>query len=174
MKNSMIKALAGAAFLASALGATSAQAATADADAKATILTKVEVTKVANTNLDFGTIAIGTLAATGSADVVVSNAGSRTSCGTGLVCSGTVDVAEFNVSGSVGEMITISVPTSVVLDHATIAGASMSASLTTNADTTSHALTASESFAVGGTLTVGGSQDAGAYSGTFTVTANYQ
>lgn len=174
MKNSMIKALAGAAFLASALGATSAQAATADADARATILTKVEVTKVVNTNLDFGVIAIGTLAAAGTADVVVSNAGVRTSCGTGLVCSGAVDVAEFNVTGSVGELIAITVPSSVGLDHETLPGVSMSASLTTNATAGNHALTAGETFAVGGSLTVSGSQAAGAYAGMFTVTANYQ
>lgn len=174
MKTSMIKALAGAAMIAASFGATSAQAATADADARATILTRVAVTKVVNTNLDFGTIAIGTLAVGGTANVVVSNAGVRTSCGAGLVCGGAVDVAEFNITGATGELIAITVPAAVVLNHATIAGQSMSAALTTNAVSGNHALTAGETFAVGGSLTVAESQAAGAYSGTFTVEVNYQ
>jgi Mat/Ecp fimbriae major subunit len=174
MKNSMIKALASAAFLAASFGATSAQAATADADARATILTKVEVAKVAGTDLDFGVIAIGSLAS-GSATVKVENDGSRpaANCGTGLVCSGTTDAAEFNITGSVGELIAISVPASVVLTHATTAS-TMSATLSTDAATGNHALTAGETFAVGGTLTVDSAQEAGAYTGTFTVEVTYQ
>lgn len=169
MKFATLKAaLVGTVFAAAAFGSTAAQAATADADAKATILAALTVTKV--TDLDFGTIAVN-----GGGSVTVTNAGVRAATTGGTVsAAGVAAAASFAIVGSPGSNILIAVPASVVLNHATTSD-TMSASLTTNASTASHALVGgAETFNVGGTLTVAAGQVAGAYTGQFTVTVNYQ
>jgi Mat/Ecp fimbriae major subunit len=169
MKFATLKAaIAGTVIAAAAFGSTAAHAATADGTAKATILAALSVTNT--TDLNFGTIAVN-----GGGAVTVTNAGVRAATTGGTVSSaGTAAAATFNVTGETGSNILISVPTSVVLDHATLPGVNMAASLTTNASSASHALAAGETFNVGGTLTVGAGQNAGAYAGQFTVTVNYQ
>jgi hypothetical protein len=144
--------------------AVSANAATATADARARILAPITVTK--NTDLDFGTIVVGTTAGTAT----VSTAGART-CTAALVCTGgTVSAANFSVSGTSGAVVTVATPASVSL----ASGANnMSASLTSSAATVT--LTGGTgTFNVGGVLSVGASQAAGNYVGTFTVTVDYQ
>ena len=164
MNNNMIKAvLAGSAFAAMALATTAAQAATADGTASATILTQVTVSNTSA--LDFGTIAIGT----SGGNVTISTAGART-CGSGLVCSGATTAAGFSVSGVTGQTVGVTVPGSVTLTET--GGATMSATLSSSA--ASIVLDGTDAFTVGGVLGVGGTQTAGAYSGLFTVTVNYQ
>jgi Mat/Ecp fimbriae major subunit len=171
MKFATLKAaFVGTVFAAAAFGSTAAQAATADADAKATILAALSVTKTSD--LNFGTIAVN-----GGGSVVVTNAGVRAATTGGTVSSAaTGAAASFNIVGASGSNILISVPASAILqynDGTTIH--SMSASLTTNASTSAHALTGgAETFGVGGTLTVAPAQTAGAYVGAFTVTVQYQ
>jgi Mat/Ecp fimbriae major subunit len=145
------------------LGATSAQAATASATARAKILRQVTVTNTSD--LQFGTIVTAATAST----VAVSTAGART-CGAGLVCSGATTAAGFNITGTSGQVVTISVPASVTLTSGTN---NMSATLTSSAATATLASNAA-SFTVGGTLSVGASQADGDYAGTFTATVDYQ
>ncbi len=165
MKTSMIKALAASAVLAAGLASTGAQAATATADAKATILTQVVVTKTSD--LDFGVIAVGT----SGGNVLVDSASART-CTGGLVCSGTTTAAGFSVTGVTGQTVGISVPANVTLNSGTN---SMSASLDASASSLVISATATaNTFKVGGDLTVSATQAAGAYVGTFTATVNYQ
>jgi Mat/Ecp fimbriae major subunit len=148
---------------ATALVSTAAQAATASATARARILRQVTVTNTSD--LQFGTIVTAAAAST----VVVSTAGART-CGAGLVCSGATTAAGFNVTGTTGQVVTISVPASVNL---TSGANSMTATLNSSASTATLVANAA-SFSVGGTLAVGASQADGDYAGTFTATVDYQ
>ena len=158
--------LATSVIAAAAFASTAAQAATASASANASILEQVTVTKSAD--LDFGTIAIGT----GGGTVTVGNTNNRT-CGSGLVCSGTVTSAGFNIAGAASQNVGISGDSSVTLTR--VSGTeTMTASLTRSAASATLSGTGTASFAVGGVLTVGGTQVAGAYTGSFNVTVNYQ
>jgi len=156
-------ALASSVLVASAMGATAARADTATADAKANILAQVSVDSDESA-LDFGTIVTGTTAST----VAVNAAGSVT-CGSGLVCSGTTTAAGFDVSGTTGEVVDISVDSSVTL---TGPSDTMTASLSVSDSTLT--LAGGDSFSVGGILNVGANQADGAYVGTFNVAVNYQ
>jgi Domain of unknown function (DUF4402) len=167
MKFSMFKAVSAAAILAAGVSATSAHAAGATADAHATILASLSVARTGS--LEFGTIAVNAAGA-----VTISNAGTRTAC-TGAVCSGSVGVPTFAITGSTGSNILITVPAAVTLNNQTVGStATMSAALTTDATGGTHALVASESFKVGGTLNYAAAQEAGAYLGSFSVTVEYQ
>lgn len=159
----MIKAVAAGSVLALGLASGAAQAATADGTARATILQQVTVTNTSD--LQFGTVAIGT----GGGSVAVSTAGART-CATTLVCTGATTAAGFNVSGATGMTVGISHPGSVTLTDGS--GNNMTATIASSA--TSLVLAGGDSFRVGGSLNVGATQAAGAYAGTFTVTVNYQ
>ena len=146
--------------------APSAAAADADAEAGAVIVAPLQVTKAED--LYFGTI----VASLTSADtVVVGTDGSKT-CGAALTClTNDHTAAQFNVAGQVDESYTISLPSSVTIssgaNNMTIdnfAGSQTLGTLTAGAD----------SFTVGGTLNVATNQAAGNYTGTFTVTVEYQ
>ncbi|MEH6757096.1 MAG: DUF4402 domain-containing protein [Parasphingorhabdus sp.] len=156
-------ALASSVLVASVMGANVANAATANADARANILQEITVTKVVGTNLDFGTIITN-----GSAgNVVIGTNGVRGTCT--LICSGTTDAADFNVTGSNSEAVTLTVPTTVSLAGP---GTAMVATLSS---TSLAALDGSGNgaFSVGGSLAVNATQADGAYIGTFTVTVEY-
>ena len=148
-----------------AFGASSAQAATASADATATILQQITVTKTAD--LAFGTVVVGT---TGGNVTIANNGTTPISCAAALACSGTNGAASFNVVGTVGEAVTVTVDPSVTL---TSGSNSMTASLNPSYSGT-HTLVASDVLRVGGTLSVGASQASGVYSGSFDVVVNYQ
>ncbi len=157
--------LAGTAVLAVTLGATSAQAASDTAEARARVLRALTLTN--NTPLDFGAV----VAAAGAGTVQISALGART-CGGSLTCSGTVSAAEFDVTGGTsGEIVSINADPSVSL----ISGLNnMTATLVESAPTVTLDGTGAASFTVGGTLTVAASQAEGVYVGTFNVTADYQ
>ncbi len=147
-----------------AFGASSANAATASADATATILQQITVTKTAD--LAFGTIVVG---ATGG-NVTVSNSGGAITCAAALACSGTNGAAAFDVVGTVGEAVTVTVDPTVSL---TSGSNSMTATLNPSYSGT-HTLVAADELVVGGTLAVAANQASGVYSGSFDVTVNYQ
>jgi hypothetical protein len=164
MKKNVLKAVIAGSLLASlGMGATAAHAATASATAKARILRQVTVTNTSD--LQFGTIVSSPTAA----KVTVSTTGTRT-CGTGLVCSGTATAAAFGVTGTSGQVVTVSVPATVTLSSGSN---SMSSTLNASASTLTLAANAG-SFTVGGELSVGASQADGDYAGTFTATVDYQ
>ncbi|VWX60478.1 conserved exported hypothetical protein [Sphingorhabdus sp. 109] len=163
MSKFMKAALASSVLLASVVGANAAEAATASADARANILKQVTVDSN-DVDLNFGTIITGATAST----VVVSTGGVST-CGTGLVCSGTTTAAGFTINGTSGETVDISVDPSVTL---TGPSGTMTAALTSSDSTL--VLDGTDSFAVGGTLSVAANQADGAYSGTFSVSVDYQ
>jgi Mat/Ecp fimbriae major subunit len=156
------KALALTGVVALGFSASAANAATASATAKANILKQITVTKTAD--LDYATIVTGAAAST----VQITPAGVKT-CGAGLTCTGTVSAAAFTVVGTVGAIANVTVPASVSL---TSGANSMTSTLVGSATTLT--LAASNTLTVGGTLSVGGGQADGVYSGTFTVTVDYQ
>ncbi len=152
--------MASAAVAMAGFVSTGANAATANADATATILTPVTLTKTADIN--FGNIAAN---ATGG-NVVLTQAGAISNCG-GMVCNGATSAATFDVGGAVGQTVNITVPASITLING---GDNMS--LTLNAPA-SIVLAGSDSIGVGGSLAVAANQPAGVYTANFNVTANY-
>ncbi len=164
MNKNVLKAVIAGSLVASlGMGATAAHAATASATAKAKILRQVTLTNT--TDLQFGTIVSSPTAST----VIVSTAGVRT-CGTSLVCSGASTAAGFAVTGTSGQVVTVSVPATVTLSSGTN---SMLSTLNASAATLTLAANAG-AFSVGGILAVGADQADGDYAGTFNVTADYQ
>lgn len=155
------------AALAVALAASGAQAATtATGNASAEILSTLTVAE--NTALNFGQIA-----ANGAGTLVIAPNGSST-CSALLVCTGSPTAGLFDVAGTAGVAYAATVTTpsvslsdggtnSMTLDTFTV-GYPAGTTLTGGAST----------FNVGGTLHVGATQVAGVYSGTYTVSVEYQ
>ncbi|MEM8696314.1 MAG: DUF4402 domain-containing protein [Pseudomonadota bacterium] len=146
---------------------TAANAATATADATAEILEQVQIAQV--TDLNFGTIVPD---ATNAATVsVAANAAGTRNCG-GLTCAGgaSVSSASFDVTGANGLNVDVALSGLTQLSDGT-----NNMPITLNASSNVLAMTGSAvSLYVGGDLSVAANQPAGVYSGTFTVTADYQ
>jgi Mat/Ecp fimbriae major subunit len=166
MNKTMLRAIAGATVAAIGLGSTAAYAApvSASATARAQILRQITLTNTSD--LDFGTIVSGAAGST----VVVTGAGART-CGAGLTCTGTTTGANFNIVGTNNAVVTVTGSNSVSL---TSGANTMSASLVRSGTAVTLSATGTGSVQVGGTLTVGATQADGAYTGTFSVTVDYQ
>jgi hypothetical protein len=165
MKKIYSAVAAGTALAAVTLGATSANAATATANATANIVQAITITETSD--LDFATIVPGAAAST----VQVSTGGVRT-CGAGLTCSGTHTAGAFTVTGTANQPVAYGVDASTTL---TSGANSMSLTgLTLSAATGTLSAGGTDTFTVGGTLNVGASQAAGVYNGTYNVSANYQ
>ncbi|MFC4293930.1 DUF4402 domain-containing protein [Novosphingobium tardum] len=169
MKKFVRLAVAGSAMIASMALATSANAAaTATADAKAEILSTLTVAARSGSALDFGQIAVN-----GAGTAVVAASGART-CSATLVCVGTATPVVFDVSGTPGASIAVTLPTGT----ATLTGVSTAATMSLGSFTqyfpNGNTLVAgTTSFQVGGTLTVGATQAADVYNGTFQVSVEY-
>ncbi len=164
MKNFVLKAVVATSIFAGlALGATSAQAATASATARAKILRPLTIANT--TDLNFGTIVTD-----GTASSVVINAGTgAVTCNTGLICGGTATRAHFNLTGA-NVIVAISLPAGVSLAGP---GTAMPVTFARSANTVTLASNAG-SFDIGGTLTVNASQADGDYSVSFSQVADYQ
>lgn len=163
----MNKLFAAATVLASLAAATSAQAQSADAGAGARIIAPLEISNVAD--LYFGTIAPSTTVAD---QVVVGADGSR-KCGPALTCL-TADhtAAAFAVTGEADAFYTISLPSQIKIVNEN--GNAMLVSDFTGSKANVQLLKGEDSFTVGGTLDVGVRQEAGKYTGSFTVAVEYQ
>lgn len=158
----LLLAAAGAAMLAGA-----AIAADADSTAGAEIIAPLQISNSAA--LYFGTIAPSL---TAGDTVVVSAAGAK-SCGAELTClTDDHTAAQFDVTGEADASYTISLPTSVSISNG--AGANMTVDNFTGSKATGTLVSGSDSFNVGGTLDVAANQATGEYTGTFTVTVEYQ
>lgn len=175
MKSVLHYAAAGVAL--ATLGfASAAQAATANADATAEILSTLQITAVStDRTLDFGDIADSGL--TGPSTVAVSAAGVRT-CGANLTCSGTVEAPTFNVTGLVGSQVAVTFPAATTaLTYAGVVPTGMTGTMSVGSFTTSaSSLTlaaGNNPFTIGGTLTVNQLQAPGVYTGTVAVEVQY-
>jgi len=148
--------------------ASSASAATAQADATAVILDALTVSIYNGADtLDFGSI--GESGSGGTVDL--SADGTTLVCSSGLVCSGTTAVPEFIIEGVAGEAVTIDFVQSTV--QLTGPGAPMDVALDASATLATLDGAGEAFFTVGGLLTVGAGQTAGTYNGTFDVDVAY-
>lgn len=143
--------------------------ATASANASATIVTPISISK--NTDMNFGNVA--TNGAVGT--VVLSPAGGRTHTGgvTLPAATGTVTAASFTVQGSGSYTYAITLPSSVIIT-------SGSDQMTVNTFTSTPASTGtlssgSQTITIGATLNLIASQAEGSYTSAtpFPVTVNY-
>ncbi|QNN64888.1 DUF4402 domain-containing protein [Sphingomonas rhizophila] len=164
-----------------------AKAATANATVNAKIVKPLVLT-------GGGTIAIGTLitpsTATFSNTFTIQPAATQTGtyCQTGFTCSGTPTAAMFNLQGTNNTPLNLTIPLTVTLTNTSWTGGGAAPTLTM---TTSNSLAANNAsgvyvtqlpnsgfpgtnYYVGGSLTITQATEAGSYSGTFTVTADYQ
>lgn len=120
-------------------------------------------------------LALGRFIAAGGGTVVVNPAGVRSTTGVIPLPGGTISAAGFSLSatgnGKALRWTTITLPSSATL-------ASGSASMTLDAFTSNPSGTFNGStltqLAVGATLNVSPNQPAGSYTGTFSVTVNYE
>jgi Mat/Ecp fimbriae major subunit len=159
--NNTFKAIAFS-MLAATIGASgAANASTGSADATATILTPIVVTKT--DNLEFGKIVAG------SSPSTVEVGASSFTCGA-VTCTGSHKAAGFGLTGTDGESVSVASDASVTL---TSGSDTMTATLTPS-DTSLTLASGAASFTVGGTLSVGANQASGAYTGSFNVTVDYQ
>ena len=167
MKFGKFRTLAGAVVVAGLVAGVAAtvQAAADTGNATATIIIPIAI---ANTT----DLAFGSVVSSGSADtVVVSPAGART-CGGTLTCTNSVTAGAFDVTGGTGETYTISLPASTTVISG---GDNMTVDTFVSTPTPTGTLTGgAETLLVGATLQVAASQPNGSYTGTYSVTVNYQ
>lgn len=143
-----------------------AQAQDATFEASATILEALAITK--NVDLAFARI----VPDAGTAGTVVVSTGGVRTCAPVLTCSGTVAAADFTVVGADGASYSVTLPSAANISSG---GNNMLVQdFTTSLVGGNGTLTGGTSnFQVGGTLNVAAAQPSGAYTGTFTVTVNY-
>lgn len=156
-------ALAGAALV---LAPATGHAASVGATASVTIQKVVGITKAKD--LAFGTLS-GTFTAIGTADI---NAKNGTSFITGGVATMTGPArGEFDITGEPNVAVSVSFQDTTI--NLTGPGSPMSVELTLSDESPTLDGSGDAKVYVGGFLTIGASQVSGAYSGSFTVIANY-
>lgn len=145
------------------LSSTVALAATALGTANATVLTPISIT--AGTALNFGTLAGN--ASGGS--VIITPAGARSTTGSVVVtAAASYTAASFTVTGTGSSTFAVTYPTSF---NVTSGVNTMAVSVTGASTGTLSGGTAA--LPVGGTLTVAANQAAGSYTGSYTMTVEY-
>jgi hypothetical protein len=155
-----------------ALTTAPAQAASPSAQANATAKIYHPLTIAKTSNLDFGVIVIsGTSFA---AETVTLNTAGSVTCGggTNLVCSGSPTAARFHLAGNDNALVTVSSPTFNLTGPSTLAVTPSSTSQTVNLGASGS--TTGVDVDLGGAINVGSATPEGVYSGTWTVTADYQ
>lgn len=157
------------AALAAALG-TPASAAKINVQAKAKV-TKPLVLKSIQ-NFDLGRIMLGTGTWSG-ATVRLSRSGVLT-CAANVTCFGATRVAQYNVSGSNGQTVTIIAPDGTLVNQA---DASKTLKLVIDSPGTVQLTNSGNpgmNFPLGGAITINSTTAPGVYAGTFNVSVDYQ
>ncbi|MHB8914704.1 MAG: DUF4402 domain-containing protein [Thiobacillus sp.] len=147
----------------------SSHAATTSASGTATVIVDMGITK--NVDLRFGKFAAGT-----GGTVVMTTAGVRSKCGTVLFSAlDAGGAASFAVTGDSTATYAITLPsTAVTITHSTVTTNTMSVgTFVSNPSGTGTLTNGAQTLLVGGTLTVASAQAAGLYSGSFSVTVDY-
>lgn len=172
--------------LAAFVAAAPAAAATTTASVKASVLKPVQLT--GGGTLDLGTILTPSSASySGTFTVAPAATQSGTFCAAGFSCSGTPAAAMFNIQGTSKSNIGLNIPLSIVLTLQNYTGGGTTPTMTiatTNSVAANNATGAYTmqvpnsgvpglDFYVGGALAVTQDTVGGSYSGTFTVTADY-
>ena len=158
--------LASIAVVATLVAALPANAAQITAATNAKIVKPVSLTKLQD--MDFGTLLVTNY--TGTRNVVMSRAG-VVACPVEITCSGAPKQARFNVQGTNNMVVLINVSSAgLVSGGNTIPFTADAPATVTMVNSGAPGLNVD----VGGTLTVDGAIPGGLYSGTLTITANYQ
>lgn len=149
--------------------AINAYAAAATANATATVIAPIAISKTAD-------LAFGKFAASTGGTVVMSAAGARSA--TSAVVLSTVTpggAASFDVTGDNNATYAITLPGSISISDGAATPNTMTVDTFTSTPSATGTLSATgaETVTVGGTLTVASAQVAGAYTGTFDVTVEY-
>ena len=123
-------------------------------------------------DLDLGSIAIGP-GTWSNATVSISRAGVFSCANANITCSGSSQVATYNVTGNNNDVVRINVPNVTLVNQS-----DPTKTLTLIVDSpTSITLTNSgkpgSNFSIGGSITLNSSTVGGTYAGTFNVTINY-
>lgn len=162
------------AIAALALTAVPANAASPSAQANATAKIYHPLTITKKSDLDFGVIVLsGTTFA--AETVTVGTGGTVTACGvsTDLTCSGTPKAAAFTLKGNNNALVTFSSPAfSLTSGSNTLAVTPSSTSQTVNLGAGGD--TTGVDVPLGASVSVASTTPEGVYSGTWTVTADYQ
>lgn len=156
-----LAALAGVASIARPAAAAQVSAVTSVNVVKPVSLTKLQ-------DLDFGTLTFNSF--TGTRNIVLSRAGALT-CAADIVCSGVPKAARFNVQGTNRLTVLISVT------GGTLSNGTDSIPFTPDAPSSVTMINSGQpglNFDVGGSINVNPALIGGTYSGTLTVTADYQ
>jgi hypothetical protein len=147
----------------------SAQSASGDVNASATLVRSLQI--LSSSGLSFGTMSPGATQGT----VVIDPAGARSaSGGVTLVSTNAGSASSVSLQGTPALTYSVALPETVTLTSS--GGASMTlSSLTTNLQSNSGSIgsNGSGNFGIGGTLNVAASQAVAEYSGTFQVTLNW-
>jgi len=165
MKALLATAAAAAFVIATPAFAQAGPTSSVNADADATIVTPIHVSQT--TGLNFGSIAA--IAGT----VTVGSNGASTSSPNMLVPGVTPTAGLFAVTGEPGLAYSNTVAGDVTLTNTTDSNATMSATLSPSAPGGTLSTTGTDSFTVGGVLTVADAQKPGSYSGTYSVSVQY-
>lgn len=154
-----------------ATGASAQTTASATADAEILAALSIAVDATADT-LDFGTVAIGSIAT--PASLVVAPDGTRTGCTTQVVCGGTPAAPLFHIDGLPAEVVDITLPAGTVTLNSG-ANSMLVGSFVTSLPGTQVTLngTGDASFSLGGTLSISPTQAPGVYTGSIDVSVAY-
>jgi hypothetical protein len=158
------------AALAAAMPLAPAAAATITASVSASVVKPLSLTSLRG--LDLGTITLnpGTWS---NATVSLTRAGAF-SCSANLVCSGAPQTAQFNVAGSKAYTVVISAP-KVTLTNQSDSSKTLLLTLDVPSTITlTNSGAPGTNFSVGGSLVLNSTTADGTYSGTITITADYQ
>jgi Domain of unknown function (DUF4402) len=157
-----------------------AQAQTGQADAEAIVVTSLSLTK--GDDLEFGTMLAGPTAGT----VIVPPSGARTKSGGVTLVGNSFQPARFAGRGRVGQNVSILINSNNLTLNRVGGGATMRVNTWIIGSTPTASITTAPrtfqissangifTFPLGATLAVGANQRPGVYSGTFTITLNYQ
>ena len=164
--------MAGAVAALAFTGGANAQPVTATTDATATARIYTPLTLTSTRDLDLGTIV---LSGTGpyTDNVSIDQAGNFV-CGSGnLTCSGTVQTAQYEATGTLDQILTVTVAPTLNLVNQTQASADLVMNVdapgTVTLDGAGYVL-----FDIGGDIDVSDTTADGVYQGTFAVSAEYQ
>jgi len=143
-------------------------AASANSTAGATVVTPIAISN--STGLVFGKYSAGS-----GGTVVMSTAGSRSATGGVVLLSGTAgNAAAFSVTGDGNATYTITLPATATVTHTDTVTTMSIGTFTSNPSATGTlAAGGTQTVNVGATLTVGNAQTAGSYSGSYSVSVEY-
>jgi hypothetical protein len=139
---------------------------TVSANGTATVVADMGITKSAD--LRFGKFSAGT-----GGTVVMGTASARTKTGAVMLSGLDGGVASFAVTGDTTATYAITLPTTATITHTNTTTTMSVGTFVSNPSGTGAMTSGAQTLLVGGTLTVASAQLTGVYSGSFSVTVDY-